>query len=148
VARTAQPQHGQQQPERGHTRERRRAAKQERRPIDGPVRQGFDAEDLIGESQFSAESAGERTFHPRISGGPPSDDFNVSPDTDLGRRYLEEATQSPGHEHYEPGADLEVEPESESSSYDPDADAELEDEVSEAFEDEPIARPVKKPRRR
>jgi hypothetical protein len=148
VARTAQPQHGQQQPERGHKRERRRAARQERRPIDSPVRQGFDAEDLMGESQFSAEQAGERTMHHRITGGPPSDEpFTASPDADLGRRYLEEATQSPGHEHYEPGADFEIEPEAESSSYDPDADIDLEGEFSEAFDDEPTDGVDKKRRR-
>jgi hypothetical protein len=140
VARTAQSQHGQQH-ERGPKRERRRAARQERRPIDGPVRQSFDAEDLIGESQYSAEQAGERTTHQRLTGGPPSDDpYTSSAISDLGRRYLEEATQSPAHEHYEPGADFEIEPEAECSSYDPDQDdleSEGDGEDVDAFDDEP-----------
>lgn len=135
---------GQQRSERGPRRERRRAVKQERRPIDAPLRQGgYDAGDLIGESQFSAEQAGERiTMRPRSSGGPPSDDFTVTSGTDLGRRYLEEATQSPGHEHYEPGADFEIEPEAE-SSWDPEEEAELqsfEDEFGADEEDEPRGR--------
>jgi hypothetical protein len=99
---------------------------------------GFDAGDLIGESQFSAEQAGERiTWRPRHSGGPPSDDPFTST-SDLGRRYLEDATQSPAHEHYEPGADMEIEPETE-SSWDPDEEAELqsfEDEIGAALSDE------------
>jgi hypothetical protein len=135
VAKTAQPQ--QQPSERGPKRERRRAARQERRPIDGPVRQSFDAEDLLGESQFSAEQAGERSVARRISGGPPSDEpFGTSADSDLGRRYLEEATQSPGQEHYEPGADFETELEAASSSYNPDDDIDLEAEAAAAFEED------------
>jgi hypothetical protein len=136
---------GQQRSERGPKRERRRAVKQERRPIDAPLRQGgYDAGDLIGESQFSAEQAGERiTMRPRWSGGPPSEDFTATSASDLGRRYLEEATQSPGHEHYEPNADLEIEPETE-SSWDPEEEAELqsfEDELSvEEEEEEPRGR--------
>jgi hypothetical protein len=134
VAKTAQPQ--QQPSDRGPKRERRRAARQERRPIDGPVRQGFDAEDLLGESQFSAEQAGERSVARRISGGPPSDEPLASLDGDLGRRYLEEATQSPGQEHYEPGADFETELEAASSSYNPDDDIDLEAEAAAAFEED------------
>jgi hypothetical protein len=146
VARTAQP--GQQpQAERGHKRERRRAARQERRPIDSPARQTFDADDLLGESQFSADQAGERMVtHRRFTGGPPSDDpFTTTPDTDLGRRYLEEATQSPAHE--EPGADVETELES-ASSYNPDDDIDLEAQAAAAFEDDDNVNGARRPRRR
>lgn len=144
MARTA-ARPGQQQSERGPRRERRRAVKQARRPIDAPMRQGgFDAGDLIGESQFSAEQAGERiTWRPRHSGGPPTDDpYTGTSGSDLGRRYLEEATQSPGHEHFEPGADMEVEPETE-SSWDPEEEAELqsfEDELGALDDEEPRGR--------
>ena len=106
---------------------------------------GYDAGDLIGESQFSAEQAGERiTMRPRHSGGPPSEDpFTGTPDMDLGRRYLEEATQSPAHEHFEPGADFETEPEAE-SSWDPDEEAELQQSFDDEFgieeEEEPRGR--------
>ena len=140
MPKAAQP--GQQQSERGPRRERRRAVKQARRPIDAPLRQGgYDAGDLIGESQFSAEQAGERiTMRPRFNGGPPSDDpFASSAGSDLGRRYLEEATQSPAHEHFEPGADLEVEPET-MSSWDPEEEAELQSFEDELGEDEEESR--------
>jgi hypothetical protein len=113
--------------------------RQERRPIDAPLRHGgFDAGDLIGESQFSAEQAGERiTMRPRHSGGPPSEDpFTGTRDSDLGRHFLEEATQSPAHEHFEPGADLEIEPETE-SSWDPEEEAELQSFEYELNGDEP-----------
>jgi hypothetical protein len=135
VARNTQPTG--QQADRGPRRERRRAARQERKPIDAPVRQGgYDAEDLVGESQFSAEQAGERgVSRARHTGGPPSDDpFTVTPDGYLGRRYLEEATQSPAHEHYEPGADDETEPEAE-WSHDPDEEIELEAEAQAALDE-------------
>lgn len=136
MPRTAQP--GKQPVERGPKRERRRAAQQERRPIDAPVRQGFDAEELLGESQFSADQAGERMItRPRYTGGPPSEDpFTATPDSDLGRRFLEEATQSPAHEHFEPGADVETELEAEASSYNPDDDIDLEAQANAAFEDD------------
>lgn len=93
---------------------------------------GFDADDLIGESQFSAEQAGERnSWRPRHGGPPTEDPFIGTLDNDLGRRYLEEATQSPAHEHFEPGADMEIEPETE-SSWDPDEEA----EQQQSFDDE------------
>jgi hypothetical protein len=104
---------------------------------------------LLGESQFSADQAGERMVtHRRITGGPPSDDpFTTASEIDLGRRYLEEATQSPAHEHFEPGADVETELES-SSSYNPDDDIDLEAQAAAAFEDDDDADGAPHPRRR
>jgi hypothetical protein len=104
---------------------------------------------LLGESQFSADQAGERMVtHRRFTGGPPSDDpFTTTPDTDLGRRYLEEATQSPAHEHYEPGADVETELES-ATSYNPDDDIDLEAQAAAAFEDDDDVDGARRIRRR
>jgi hypothetical protein len=95
--------------------------------VDAPARtHGFDAEDLAGESQFSAEEAGGR--RPRGNGGRPSaTPLDPAPATleTLGRWYLEEATESPGR--VAPGeTDWEDEPESSSSELPEDEDWEPE----------------------
>jgi hypothetical protein len=92
----------------------RSAAKIERKPADAPVRPyGYDSDDLIGESQYSADQAGERAIYVTgRSGGPPDrDPFTYTPDDDLGRRGLEDATEAPAQDRFEPAPDAELEPE-------------------------------------
>lgn len=65
--------------------------------MDAPVRtRGFDEEELGGESQFSAEEAGGRRMqgNSHRPSAPPLKPLSATPET-LGRRYLEEATESP-----------------------------------------------------
>ena len=67
----------------------------------------FAADELIGESEYSTREAGEREVsrHSRVPGGPADrEPLSALPDG-LGRRYLEDATESPGPEDLDPAPD-------------------------------------------
>jgi hypothetical protein len=83
----------------------RRAVEEQHQPPDAPAHPaGFAVEDVVGESEFSTREAGEREAFQvwRAPGGYPDRDSLSADPEELGRRFLEEATQSPAHESLEP----------------------------------------------
>jgi hypothetical protein len=104
------------------------------RPPDVPALSARpDDDELVGESEYTTREAGERSAvrRVRIPGGPPAEEPLVSSHDMLGRRYLEEATESPGREEIDPNLDpiedLQIEDAEESSAeveaaFDPAAD--------------------------
>jgi hypothetical protein len=106
----------------------------EHRPPDIPSSSARpDEDELVGESEYTTREAGERSAIRRVRtpGGPLVEEPLVSSHDMLGRRYLEEATESPGREEIDPNLDpiedLQVEDAEESSAdveaaFDPAAD--------------------------
>ncbi len=85
----------------------RRAVEEQHQPADGPHPRGFDVQDVVGESEYSTRQAGERDSARgpwrAVGGYDDRDSLSAEPE-ELGRRFLEEATQSPSHESLEPHA--------------------------------------------
>lgn len=79
----------------------------EHRPPDLPSERRPDEDELVGESEYTTREAGERSAvrRVRVPGGPPLDEPLVLSHDMLGRRYLEEATESPGREEIDPNLD-------------------------------------------
>lgn len=136
-------------PERKATAPQRDETRKEQELPDAPLPEGeYDPEDLMGESQFTSGEAGERQMYERrrAPGGPPDrDPFTTTPDSELGRRALEDATEAPAQERYEPQAvhesemDLELE-----TSAGPDEDF-AEEELGEVEpEEEPDDRELRR----
>jgi hypothetical protein len=121
-------------PKRTRNPDTHREVAAEHRPPDLPPRDARpDDDELVGESEYTTREAGERSAVRRVRGpgGPRPDEPLVSSHDMLGRRYLEEATESPGREELDPGVDpiedLQIEDEEESSAeveaaFDPAAD--------------------------
>jgi hypothetical protein len=91
-------------------RDARRELTEEKTPPDVATHpQPFVPTELVGESEYSTRQAGEREAlrHDRVPGGPADHEpLSAEPDA-LGRRFLEEATESPGPEELDPDADRE-----------------------------------------
>jgi hypothetical protein len=87
--------------------ESRRGYSAEHRPSDAPREARPDEDELVGESEYTTREAGERSAirSARIPGGPVVEEPLVSSHDMLGRRYLEEATGSPGREEIDPNVD-------------------------------------------
>lgn len=128
----------------------RSATRQERELPDAPLPEGeHDSSDLLGESEFSADEAGERLSYGqgRTPGGPPDrDPFTTSAGSEMGRRALEDATEAPAQERFEPQPDHEVEMDLEAAAG-PDEDF-AEDELGEIeSEEEPDERELRRQER-
>ena len=121
-------------PKRTRNPNTRRDYAAEHRPPDlPPATKRPDEDELVGESEYTTREAGERSAvrRARAPGGPPIEEPLVSSHDMLGRRYLEEATESPGREEIDPSLDpiedLQIEDAEESSAdvdaaFDPAAD--------------------------
>jgi hypothetical protein len=120
-------------PKRTHNPNPRDVTAQHRPPDLPPRRSRPDDDELVGESEFTTREAGERSAvrRVRVPGGPMTDEPLVSSHDMLGRRYLEEATESPGREEIDPNLDpiedLQIEDAEESAAdvdagFDPAAD--------------------------
>jgi len=112
---------------------RREVAAEHRPPDVPPTNARPDADELVGESEYTTREAGERSAVRRVRtpGGPVIEEPLVSSHDMLGRRYLEEATESPGREEIDPSLDpiedLQIEDAEESAAdvdaaFDPAAD--------------------------
>lgn len=121
-------------PKRTRKSNSRRDVAAEHRPPDVPPTNGRpDDDELVGESEYTTREAGERSAVRRVRtpGGPVVEEPLVSSHDMLGRRYLEEATESPGREEIDPSLDpiedLQIEDAEESAAdvdaaFDPAAD--------------------------
>jgi hypothetical protein len=113
-----------QQPKRRPSRnksrgELRRAVGQERMPPGMPhLERHPDVDVLLGESEYSVSQAGERTVSTagHVPGGPPRLEPQVPAPEEVTRRFMEDLTEAPAQDQYEPEPPLQLEPEEESES--------------------------------
>jgi hypothetical protein len=97
----------------------RRAVGLARRPLDAPVIEAHpDVDLLLGESEYSVSQAGERVVSRlgHLPGGPARQEPQQPVPEEIARRFMEELTEAPAHDQYEPEPALELEPEEESDS--------------------------------
>jgi hypothetical protein len=113
-----------QQPKRHSSRSKaraalRRAVGQERSPAGLPRLQRHpDVDVLVGESEYSVAQAGERsvTSFGRAPGGPPRLEPQVPAPEEVTRRFMEDLTEAPAQDQFDPEPPLELELEEESES--------------------------------
>ena len=99
--------------------ELRRAMGQERRPPGLPrLERHPDVDVLLGESEYSVSQAGERLVSSagHVPGGPPRLEPQVPAPEEVTRRFMEDLTEAPAQDQFEPEPPLQLEPEEASES--------------------------------